>query len=291
MKAVFSRKTLNSYLWIVLASVFYCIGFNWLYEPNQIGFGGVTGIAQVIHAVFPVLPIGVLAFCMNLPLFYLGWKYIGGHLLVSSLFAMFLTSMGLDLLSSVYTFQPMDDPMLAAIFGGVIVGLALGVIFSQGATTGGSDLAARLVKLKLPWLPLGKVLMMLDLCVVVAAAIAFGRLYAAMYGIISLFVSSYMTDLMLYGLDKAKVAYIITEQTGPVLDVLVHRLERGVTILHGRGAWSGEDKQVLMCAFKQRQIVAVKQAVKEIDPDAFLIVCDAYEILGRGFRRYKKNDI
>lgn len=100
---------------------------------------------------------------------------------------------------------------------------------------------------------------------------------------------SYVTDTVLYGLDKAKVAYIITQQTDPVVEALTHNLGRGVTLLHGQGAWSGQEKYVLMCAFKQRQIVAVRQMVKELDPDAFLIVCDAHEVLGRGFTRYKKN--
>lgn len=283
-------KTALSYLWITLASAVYCVGFNWLYVTNRIGFGGITGIAQVVNALVPAVPIGALAFALNIPLFLLGWRFLGGHLLVSSLFAMALTSVGLDLLASVYTFQPMD-PMLAALFGGAVTGLAVGVIFSQGATTGGSDLAARLVKLKLPWLPLGKVLLAIDLIVVVAAAAAFGELNSALYGIVALVVSSYLTDTVLYGLDNAKVAYIITAHTGQVLDILVHQMGRGVTILHGEGGWSGEEKQVLMCAFKQRLIVDIKRAVKETDPDAFLIVCDAREILGDGFRSYRQNDI
>ena len=113
--------------------------------------------------------------------------------------------------------------------------------------------------------------------------------YAALYGLVAQVAYSYVTDTVLYGLDKAKVAYIITQQTDPVVEALTHDLGRGVTLLHGQGAWSGQEKQVLMCAFKQRQIVAVRQTVKELDPDAFLIVCDAREVLGRGFTRYKKN--
>lgn len=282
---------LKAYFWIIVGSVLYCIGFNWLFEPNRIAFGGITGIAQVVNALLPFVPIGGLTFCLNLPLFFFGWKYLGGHLLLSSLFSMFLTSWGLDVLSALYTFQPMEDQMLAALFGGLIVGVALGIIFAQGATTGGSDLAARLMKLKLSWLPLGKVLLILDLIVVVAAAIVFRHVATALYGIVAMVVSSYATDYVLYGMDKAKVAYVITENTDRVVDALVHQLGRGVTLLHGKGAWTGEDREVLMCAFKQRQIVALKQAVKETDPDAFLIVCDAHEVLGRGFRTYTRTEI
>ena len=124
-----------------------------------------------------------------------------------------------------------------------------------------------------------------------AAVLAFRSLNSALYGIISLYLSTVVIDKVLYGMDSAKVAYIITEKSSPVLDGLVHQLERGVTVLHGQGAWSGEEKQVLMCAFKQRQIVAIKQTVKELDPEAFLIVCDAHEVLGHGFRLYHPNEI
>lgn len=284
------RKLLRAYAGIVAGSAGYCISFNWLFVPNQIGFGGVTGIAQVINALFPALPIGILVFVLNLPLFYLGWRHLGGHLLASSLFAMVLTSLGLDLLSSLHTFQPMD-PMLASVFGGVIIGLSLGLIFSQGATTGGSDLAARLIKLKLPWLPLGKVLLAVDMTVVIAVGLAFGQLYSALYGIIALFVSSYFTDTVLYGLNKAKVAYIISEHPEQVIQAIGDRLERGITILHATGAYSRKNKQVLMCAFSQKEIVTLKHLVFETDPDAFVIVHSAHEVTGNGFRPYQKDEI
>ena len=174
---------------------------------------------------------------------------------------------------------------------GVLIGLSLGIILLQGATTGGTDLIARLLKLPFGHLPMGRLLMAVDLAVIAAVALAFRSLNSALYGIISLYLSTVVIDKVLYGMDSAKVAYIITEKSSPVLDGLVHQLERGVTVLHGQGAWSGEEKQVLMCAFKQRQIVAIKQTVKELDPEAFLIVCDAHEVLGHGFRLYHPNEI
>ncbi len=286
-----ARKTALSYLWITLGSALFCLGFNWLVVPNGISLGGVTGIAQVLHALIPALPIGAVALALNLPLFLLGWRFLGGKALVSSLFAMLLTSVGIDLLSSVYTFRPLDDPMLAALIGGAIVGLSLGIIFTQGATTGGTDLAARLVKLKLAWLPLGKVLMGLDLCVILAYAVALRELYSALYGVVALAVSTYLADTVLYGLDTSKVAYIITSRPDEVLRAITHGLDRGVTILRGQGGWSGQDKPVLLCAFRQRQIVSLKRAVRELDPDAFLIVCDAREVLGEGFHSHGADDI
>ena len=284
------RKVLWPALIIAVASAIYALGFVWCYGPNHIAFGGITGVAQIINHIFPAVPVGVMAIVMNIPLFLLGWKLIGGRLLVSSLYAMFLSSIFIDILTPLYDWQPMD-PLLACIFGGLTLGLSLGLVFQQGATTGGTDLIARLLKLKLAWLPMGRLLLGIDLAVIVVAAVAFRTLYAALYGLVALYVSTIVMDGVLYGMDTAKVAYIISDKNKEICDTIVRDLDRGVTILHGQGAYTGADKDVLMCAFKQREIAAIRAAVKEIDPAAFLIVCNAHEVLGEGFRDYKKDDL
>ena len=284
------KKYLLPYLWITLASAVYAFGFNWCYEPNHIGFGGITGVAQIINHFLPWAPIGTVVIILNVPLFLLGWKLIGGHLLVSSLYSMFISSAFIDLFHLLWTFEPMES-FLACIFGGVLMGASLGVVFLQGATTGGTDLIARLAKLKLAWLPMGKLLLGIDLVVIVAVALAFRNLYSAMYGVVALYISSLVMDGVLYGIDNAKVAYIISDAHERITDAIINDIDRGVTILHGQGAYSGAEKKVLLVAFKQRQIVALKRTVKEIDPAAFLIVCEAHEVLGDGFREYKQNDI
>lgn len=285
-----AKQYVLPYLWITLASAVYAVGFNWCYEPNQIGFGGITGVGQILNHFFPILPIGTVVILLNIPLFLLGWRLLGGHLLISSLYAMFVSSIFIDLINLVYTFEPMD-PLLACIFGGVLMGGSLGVVFLQGATTGGTDLIARLAKLKLAWLPMGKLLLIIDLVVIVAVALAFHNLYSAMYGVVALYISSLVMDGVLYGIDNAKVAYIISDAHKQITEAIIHDIDRGVTILQGQGAYSGAEKKVLMVAFKQRQIVALKRTVKEIDPAAFLIVCEAHEVLGDGFREYKQNDL
>ena len=141
-------KTLWSYLSIVGASLIYAVGFNWCYVPNDIAFGGITGVGQIVNFLLPWAPIGTVVIVLNIPLFLLGWRLLGGHLLISSLFAMAVSSVFIDLIDSLYQFPPMD-PLLACIFGGVLLGLSLGLVFQQGATTGGTDLLARLIKLKL----------------------------------------------------------------------------------------------------------------------------------------------
>lgn len=284
------KKTLLPLLMITLGSACYALGFVWCYAPNGIAFGGVTGVAQIVNYLVPALPIGVTVIVLNIPLFILGWRLIGGRLLVSSLYAMFISSVFIDTLTPLREWGPMD-PLLACIFGGLLLGLSLGLIFQQGATTGGTDLMARLLKLKLAWLPMGKLLMGIDLAVIVTVSVTFRTLYSALYGLVALYISTIVMDGVLYGLDNAKVAYIISDRNKEISDVLVKQMDRGVTILHGQGAYTGAEKNVLMCAFKQREIAAIKAAVKDIDPAAFVIVCNAHEVLGEGFRDYKKDDL
>ena len=284
------RRGVRAVLLITLASLFYAVSFVWCFDPNGIAFGGITGLAQIVNRLFPAIPVGVTVIVLNIPLFLLGWKLIGGKLLVSSLYAMFISSVFIDLITPLYDWQPMD-PLLACIFGGLLMGGSLGIVFLQGATTGGTDLAARLLKLKFKWLPMGKLLMGVDLTVIILVALFFQNLNTALYGLVALYISTLAMDGILYGLDNAKVAYIISDHNEQIADAIVHDLDRGVTILQGQGAYTGADKQVLMCAFKQREIASIKAAVKGIDPDAFLIVCNAHEVLGEGFRDYKKDDL
>ena len=284
------QKQLVSFLVITLASAVYALGFVWCYEPNDIAFGGITGIAQIINHLLPVAPVGVTVIILNIPLFLLGWKLLGGKMLLGSLYAMFISSVFIDLFTPLWDWQPME-PFLATIFGGLTMGLSLGLIFQQGSTTGGTDLAARLLKLKLAWLPMGKLLMAVDLVVIVLVALAFRALDTMLYGLVALYISSIAMDGVLYGLDNAKVAYIISDHNEEISRSIVEDLDRGVTVLHGQGAYTGTDKKVLMCAFKQREIASIKNLVKEIDPAAFLIVCPAHEVLGEGFRDYKKDDL
>lgn len=280
----------KSYAIITLGSLLYSLAYNIFYAPNLVAMGGLTGLGQVLNAVIPALPVGITVFVMNVPLFFLGWKFIGGHLLVSSLYAMTLSSFAIDLMDMVYQFQPMDS-MLASIFGGVLLGLGIGLVFSKGATTGGTDLIARLLKLKFAWLPMGTLVLIPDFIVIALAAIAFGKVESALYGIVSLFISTKVMDTVLYGLNSSKIAYIISDACQEITDFIIHDIDRGVTILHGEGAYSGDEKKVLMVAFKQKEIVPLKEMVNQIDPRAFLIVCDAHDVLGEGFRTYNKDDI
>ena len=274
---------------IALGAVIYALAFNWFVAPNQIAMGGVTGLAQIVNALVPVLPVGVLSILVNVPLFLAGWRLLGGRLLVSSLYAMAVSSLAIDVIAWIHTFPPMD-PILATLYGGAGMGVGLGLVFSQGATTGGTDIIGKLLKLKFPWLPIGKLVMIPDMVVVILAAVVFGTVNAALYGLIQMYLLSKVMDMILYGWDTSRVAYIITDRWEETVQGLLD-MERGVTLLQGKGAYTGAEKQVLLVAFRQREIVPIKRMLREIDPKAFFIVCDAHEILGEGFGDYQKEEI
>ncbi len=274
---------------ITLGAVIYALAFDWFVAPNQIAMGGVTGLAQIVNALVPVLPVGVLSILVNVPLFLAGWRLLGGRLLVSSLYAMAVSSLAIDVIAWMHTFPPMD-PILATLYGGAGLGVGLGLVFSQGATTGGTDIIGKLLKLKFPWLPIGKLVMIPDMVVVILAAVVFGTVNAALYGLIQMYLLSKVMDMILYGWDTSRVAYIITDRWEETVQGLLD-MNRGVTLLQGKGAYTGAEKQVLLVAFRQREIVPIKRMLREIDPKAFFIVCDAHEILGEGFGDYQKEEI
>ena len=274
---------------ITLGAVIYALAFDWFVAPNQIAMGGVTGLAQIVNALVPVLPVGVLSILVNVPLFLAGWRLLGGRLLVSSLYAMAVSSLAIDVIAWMHTCPPMD-PILATLCGGAGMGVGLGLVFSQGATTGGTDIIGKLLKLKFPWLPIGKLVMIPDMVVVILAAVVFGTVNAALYGLIQMYLLSKVMDMILYGWDTSRVAYIITDRWEETVQGLLD-MNRGVTLLQGKGAYTGAEKQVLLVAFRQREIVPIKRMLREIDPKAFFIVCDAHESLGEGFGDYQKEEI
>ena len=284
------KQFIKSYAIIALGSLIFALGFDWFFAPNQIAMGGVTGLAQVINVLIPALPVGILTIILNIPLFLAGWKLIGFHLLASSLFSMAVSSVAIDVIAAWYTFPPMD-PLLACLCGGAVMGAGFGLVFAQGATTGGTDIVARLLKLRLPWLPMGKLLLVPDGVVLALAAVAFGQVETALYGAVALVVMAKVMDAVLYGTDASKVAIIVSDRWREIADVLLREQDRGVTILRGQGAYTGAEKQVLMVAFPQKEIVQLKRTIRDLDSSAFLIVCNAHEVLGEGFGDYHKEEL
>ena len=280
---------LKQYISITLACALMALAFDWFYAPNELTLGGFTGIAQVINFFAAALPVGITVIVLNTPLFLMSLKRFGKHVLLQSFFAVAVNSLFIDLINALYTFQPMDK-LLGCLYGGVLVGISLGWLLREETTTGGTELGAWLMKAKIPGLSIGKLCLAIDLTIIVLYAAVFRSLENALYGGIALYISTYVMDMVVYGGSAAKLAYIISSEQEKISAELLAR-DMGVTRLTAEGAYTRNDKPVLLCAVRRREVVAIKRIVNEIDPAAFLIVCDAREVLGEGFSEYKPDGL
>ena len=282
-------KRLLKYLTIVVGSAIYAVGFQFFMFPNSIVSGGIVGISMIINH-FTQWPVGVMTIIMNIPLFAVAWRYFGLDFLIGSLVGMALSSAFVDLFA-LTGISLTNDPMLASIIGGVIKGFGLGVIYYVGTTTGGVDIVAKLLRMKYPHINLGTLLMLLDAAIIGAYAIIFHIYESAMYSVIAMFVVSKVIDLVLYGIDNSCICYIISERSQDISDEIISgHMHRGVTILDGRGAYSGKEKQVIMCVIKRQQISEIRRIIRNIDENAFFIVSDAKNVFGNGFESIKDNN-
>lgn len=282
-------RRLWEYAVITFGSALYAVCFNCFFQPNYISMGGFTGVAQIVNRLIPLMPVGVTVIVLNVPLFLIGVRKLGLGLLISSLYAMAVGSLMIDGLNMIYTFPPMD-PLLATIYGGVLLGISMGLLLSVGATTGGTELAARLLKLKLRHLSIGRLCLVLDVTVIILYALTFHSINNALYGIIAMYISSLAMDAVVYGSINAKMAYIISDHSQEITEKLLG-MDLGVTLLKGKGGYTGGEKNVVLCAFKRSQIAAIKASVMAVDPTAFIIVCEAHEILGEGFGEYSPDSL
>lgn len=278
---------LKSLIWIALGTAIFAVGFDIFLVPNQIGAGGISGLALVINAFVPVISVGVLSVLMNIPLFMAGYRFVGRKFFWGSLAGMLLSSLMIDL----FSYLPIipTEPLLGAIFGGLFVGTGCGIVFMQGASTGGVDIAARLLKYKLKNASMGKLMLLVDMLIAVITGIAFRDINKILYCIVALFVSSEALDAVVYRFDYSYVAMVITDRDAAVRDAIDSRLDRGCTYLKGEGAYTGQQKNVIYCAIKRQQVAELKDLVMEVDPGAFLVLQEAHQVLGEGFERYSKH--
>ena len=266
---------------IIIGAFIYAMGFQFFIYPNAIIPGGVTGISVILNR-FTNLPIGTTAFVLNIPIFIVAWRRIGGQFIFGSVIGMAVSNFAIDLLS-LTGFSATHNPLLGAIFGGITVGLGLGLVFSTGASTGGVDVVATLLRLKYEYMNLGHLVLILDAVIIFSGAVVFRSFDSAMYAIIGVFISSKVMDGVLYGFFFSKVCFIVSDESEQISHAITETLDRGVTFIYGRGAYSGKDKSIIMCAIKRQQIVSLKNIVYSIDSTAFMIVTEAREILGSGF--------
>lgn len=287
---------------LLLGSLISALAINLIYVPVRLTMGGATGIAMIIYQValpYFKVPLGLLILALNIPLFILGVKKISRTFAWRSLIGTVAFSLVIDLTSPLitpwfeaYLNKPLlngrPDPLLYCVFGGVLFGLGVGIIFRSGFTTGGTDILAIVIKRKYHNFSTGQFLMILDATVVMTSAVIYRNapepgILMAMYSFIAMFLTAKSVDIMLEGFDYTRTAYIISDKSQEISERILHELSRGVTSLAGRGMYTGKDKDVLLCVLSSKQVPELKQIVEEIDETAFMIVVEAREVLGEGF--------
>ena len=278
IKGAFSSKNIRQYVMILLGCMIGAASYPLFLEPNFIAPGGLTGVTTILNYYFG-WPIGLTSLLLNLPLMVIGWRMIGARFIVRTVLATLLFSVLIDLMK----FKPLiDDPMLASLFGGVLLGFGLALIIRGSATTGGTDLMARIVHRHQRAISIGAFLFAFDLFVILLAWIFLSAQHA-MYAIICVFVSAKVLDQVLTGFDTGKACYIVSQKYERIEKRLILEMERGVTRLEAVGAYSGQDIKMLLCVVGRFEAVKVKTIVHEEDASAFMFITDTYETLGEGF--------
>ena len=276
------RRLCFKYLLIVLGSAVYAIGFQYFMFPNNIVSGGVTGIAMILNH-FTRWPVGMTVLVLNIPLFVIAWRHFGTDYLVGSLVGTAISSVCVDLFASTGIVAT-TDPMLGSIIGGVIKGAGMGMIYYVGASTGGIDIVAKMLRQKYQQINFGTIVLLLDVVIVAAYAFVLHKYQSAMYSLIGMYVVSKVVDLVLYGIDNASLCYIVSEKSEELArEIISGNVHRGVTILEGEGAYSRQTKHVIMCVIKRTQIGEMRRLVRQVDERAFFIVTDAKNVFGNGF--------
>ena len=274
---------LKKYIIISVAAFVYAAGVSLFTDPNDMAPGGVTGISIILSRILPV-STGTLIMVINIPILIFGiWKF-GLGLTVSSIYATALISMFTNFLAPFGAAT--DDILLAALSGGVLIAVSVGLIFRVGATTGGVDIIIKALRLRFPHLKTGKIFFIMDAMVVTLSGIVFRDINAALYAAISATCTSLVMDLVLYGRDEAKLIYIISSKSEQIARRLLEDLDIGVTYINGQGAYSGDNKKVIMCVVKKAVSPQAEEIVKEEDANSFMIITSATEVFGEGYKSY-----
>jgi uncharacterized membrane-anchored protein YitT (DUF2179 family) len=279
---------LVNWMQVILGSALTALAYNLFFIPNNIAPGGLSGLATELHALFG-FHIGATIAVLNVPLFIIGWKIKGGRFMLRTLASTLLLSLLIDYLKLPQAAYELfkGDLLLTTVYGGIIMGAGVGLTIKGNATTGGTDLIAIIGNHWFPSMDIAWALFFVDFAVVAAAALIFEP-KMALYALAAVFIGSKIVDFMQTGARSAKIFYIISRKSEIITQRILLGMDRGVTILHGRGAYSGSEKDVLFCLVAPQQITTMKKLIAEEDPEAFVVVSDAKEVLGEGFLPHKK---
>ena len=280
------KDVITDVVYDIVGSVVFAAGLICFVEPANLAPGGMSGAAILINYIWG-LPVGLMAFLLNIPLLFMSWFFLGKRMTIKTVKSLAINSAVIDLVVARYFPVYLGDRMIGAVFGGVFMGAGLGIIFLRGSNTGGTDIISFLVKKWFPHLPIGKIMMGVD-CVIIALSIyVFGNMEAGLYGVASLFCCSKVIDSIVYGMDKGIMVTVISDQNQAIAAHIMDEVQRGVTFLKGKGAYTGIDRDVLICAVRRQEFARVKAIIYEYDHDAFIITSETSEVMGEGFKPVK----
>lgn len=293
---------IRAVLMLIAGSAISALALNVFFIPARLTMGGISGLVSIIYQLTgqgELLPFGIMVIMMNIPILIMGWVYIGSGFVWRSIVGTLAYSVVIDLTEPAmagwyqeYIRQPFSDgvpdALLFTLFGGILYGIGLGLIFRAGYTTGGTDIIAVLLKRKIKHLSIGQFLLVIDAAIVIFTVFVYrnhdeSAVLLAMYSFIAMYLTSKSIDIVLEGFDYTRTAFIISDHSEEIGSRVMDQLQRGVTALHGEGMYTGKSKKVLLCVLSRKQIPLLKAIVLDIDPDAFVIVGEAREVLGEGF--------
>lgn len=281
------KRTAKRLLQALAGALIYAVGLGFFLEPNRLSAGGIAGIALLVNQVFPI-GTGILILILNVPIMLLGmWKF-GVRFMGMTVGVLVLSSPLIDLFASWGALT--EVPLLAALAGGALMGTGMGILYRAGASSGGMDVITKLVHLRFPYIKTGGVYLVLDAMVVTATAIVFRDIDLALYAAVGILVSTYLLNIVLYGSDEARMVYIISDNPGEIADKIL-KTDRGVTFLQGYGAYSGNEKKVLLCVMRPKELPIARELVASCDPNAFMIVAGASAVFGEGFKPHSAEDL
>jgi len=278
------KSIIFEYLGLAFGSAVMALGLVLFLIPNKIAPGGVSGLAIVLYYLFR-LPVGMMMLVFNIPLFLLGVKILGKQFGPRTLFSFVLVSIITDVCDKALHLPALTtEPLLSSIFGGVVLGLGLGIVFRFKGTTGGSDIVGQIIT-KYSNISIGVGIMIVDFFVITFAGFAFQNVNLALYGFISLYFSSKIVDLVLDGFDYARSFYIISEKQDEIIEAITQDMNRGGTTILGAGFWTRKERNILFTVVTRKEVATIRQIVKRIDPKAFIIITNVHEVVGEGFRQ------
>ena len=272
-----------------IGSALFALGFAMFLIPNDINTGGISGLAMILRELLGFGSIGTLTLLMNIPLFLIGGLKIGKRFFAGSLIGMVVSSVLMDLFALIPFATP--EPLIGGLYGGVLCGAGLGLVFMAGASTGGSDILVRLLKKRYRNLPIGSISMMFDAMVVLLTGLVFRDISKALYSGVVVFVCGQVIDAVVYRFDYSRVALIISKEHEKIAKAISDQLDRGATYLHGSGSYTNQNIEVVLAVVRKGQLAELKELVMDIDENAFVIVQEAHQVLGDGFAHYSPDSL